>query len=66
MLSFSFNALASQLLWECKFFTIAKSGANIPVIVKRFCIIKVEPQWLKQLWNHENMFVTGVARVNEC
>ena len=23
-------------------------------------------EWLEQLWNHENMFKTGVVRVNEC
>ena len=26
----------------------------------------VEHQWLKHLWNHENMFETGVVRANEC
>ena len=26
----------------------------------------VELQWLEQLWNHENMFETGVVRANEC
>ena len=26
----------------------------------------VELQWLKYLWNHENMFETGVVRANEC
>ena len=25
-----------------------------------------ELQWLEHLWNHENMFETGVVRVNEC
>ena len=25
----------------------------------------VEPQWLEQLWNHENMFETGILRANE-
>ena len=25
-----------------------------------------ELQWLKHLWNHENMFETGVAQANEC
>ena len=24
----------------------------------------VEPKWLEQLWNHENM--SGVVRANEC
>ena len=26
----------------------------------------VELQWLEYLWNHENMFETGVVRSNEC
>ena len=28
-------------------------------------IATVEPQWLEKLWNHENMFETGVVRANE-
>ena len=23
-------------------------------------------QWLEHFWNHENMFETGVVRINEC
>ena len=26
----------------------------------------VEPQWLENLWNHENMFEIRVVRGNEC
>ena len=26
----------------------------------------VELQWLEHLWNHENMFETGVVRAYEC
>ena len=26
----------------------------------------VELQWFEHLWNHENMFETGVVRANEC
>ena len=26
----------------------------------------VDLQWLKHLWNHENMFETKVVRANEC
>ena len=26
----------------------------------------VELQWLEHLWDHENMFKTGVVRANEC
>ena len=25
----------------------------------------IELQWLKNIWNHENMFETGVVQVNE-
>ena len=33
----------------------------------QFCkIYTVELQWLEHLWNHENMFETGVVRANEC
>ena len=28
--------------------------------------ITVELQWLEHVWNQENMFETGVVRVNEC
>ena len=26
----------------------------------------VELQWLEHLWDYENMFETGVVRVNKC
>ena len=26
----------------------------------------VELQWLEHLWDHENMFETGVVQANEC
>ena len=26
----------------------------------------VELQWLEHLWNHENIFETGVVQANEC
>ena len=28
--------------------------------------VTVELQWLEHLWDHENMFETGVVRANEC
>ena len=28
--------------------------------------ITLELQWLAHLWDHENMFETGVVRANEC
>ena len=34
-----------------------------------FDFIKIstaELQWLKHLWNHENIFETGVVRASEC
>ena len=38
------------------------------VTCKRECasVYTVELQWLEHLWNHENMFETGVLRANEC
>ena len=29
-------------------------------------IYTVKLQWLEHLWDHENMFVTGVVRANVC
>ena len=29
-------------------------------------LYKIELQWVEHLWNHENMFETGVVRANEC
>ena len=29
-------------------------------------LLTVERQWLEHLWNHDNMFETGVVRANEC
>ena len=34
--------------------------------IKDIFTIAVELQWLEHLWNHENMFQTGVVLVNEC
>ena len=31
-----------------------------------FLLYTVELQWLERLWNHGNIFETGVVRVNEC
>ena len=36
------------------------------VLSKLFYINTVELQWLEHLWNHENMFETGVVRASEC
>ena len=33
---------------------------------QQICQHTVELQWLEHLWNHENMFETGVVRANEC
>ena len=35
------------------------------------CIINanlyiIELEWLEHVWNHENMFETGVVQANEC
>ena len=39
----------------------AYSGHLLEIIIST-----VELQWLVHLWDHENMFETGVVRVNEC
>ena len=42
---------------------------NLPVVSHSVLIVMVntvELQWLEHLWNHENMFETGVGRANEC
>ena len=31
-----------------------------------FVLSTVEVQWLEYLWNHKNMFETGVVRAYEC
>ena len=36
------------------------------VVSALFILDTVEHQWLEHLWDHENMFETGVVRVNEC
>ena len=40
---------------------ISKLSINLNIM-----ICTVELQWLEHLWNDENMFETGVVRVNEC
>ena len=37
---------------------------NIFIII--FIFFTVELQWLELLWNHENMFKTGLVQANEC
>ena len=39
---------------------------EIPDLWGRVDRYAVELQWLQHLWNHENMFETGVVRDNEC
>ena len=34
--------------------------------LRSVCPNTVELQWLKHLWNHENMFETGVVQASEC
>ena len=34
------------------------------VLLDRGQLYTVEPKWLEHLWNHENMFDTGVVRAN--
>ena len=43
------------------------SFALVPMYVHLSVTLStVELQLLKHLWNHENMFETGVVRANEC
>ena len=46
---------------------ITHSAAKLPRKRSlRHLFITVELQWLEHLWNHENMFETGLVRANEC
>ena len=40
-------------------------GKTFPQNLSEF-VNTVELQWLKHLWNHENMFKTEVVGANEC
>ena len=42
-----------------------KVSPRIAKVLKNVKMKNVELQWLEHLWNHENMFETGVVRVNE-
>ena len=42
-------------------YQVKEESCSLSVIV-----ITEEFQWLEHLWNHENMFETGVVRANEC
>ena len=49
------------------FFTSENFGSLLIGALVRFKKINtVELQWLEHLWNHENMFETGVVRAIEC
>ena len=40
---------------------------SLQLVVPCVCAtLTIELQWLERLWNHENMFETGVVRGNEC
>ena len=41
-------------------------GGGEGVNNEHFFSLKLWLQWLQHLWNHENMFETGVVRANEC
>ena len=75
------TALVQYMLGNCGFQTdIPDSCGTTPLMdalrvqnieIARMLISKhkvntVELQWLKHLWNHENMFETGLVRANEC
>ena len=55
------EALCSHLL------TAALGHLHLYTEIKEENIsITVELQWLEHLWDHKNMFETGVVRANEC
>ena len=37
----------------------------LSITMKQSSLITVELQWLEHLWDHENMFESGVVRANE-
>ena len=38
---------------------------GLVVLILGHCLSIVELQWLEHLWNHEDMFETGLVRANE-
>ena len=44
----------------------AASTAELDHSAFTACLCIVELEWLEHLWNHDNMFETGVVRGNEC
>ena len=50
-------------MFSMKYFELKCSGNGGVVFVMQFSTT-VELQWLEHLWNHEDMFETGVVRAN--
>ena len=67
----NFRPLLKVLFFESKF-NYTKQFIGICIQIFRFddsshsIPITVKLQWLKHLWDHENMFETGVVRANGC
>ena len=40
--------------------------SRVVVPDRRACTDVADASWLEHLWNHENMFETGVVRANKC
>ena len=51
-----------------KFKGVSQAGMRETVFFSVYLAIvnSAELEWLEHLWNHGNMFETGVVRVNEC
>ena len=61
-----FVELCQVLSWRCIWKIIQY---NVTFEWRSVCVSKlftVEFQWLQHLWNHENMFETGIVWANEC
>ena len=56
------KALSGKL--SCTGTDLLKKGRSCGIML--LIIPTVELQWLEHLWDHENMFETGVVRINEC
>ena len=54
---------------DCPSFAIKQEVIKLSSSIKKFgkhtVVYTVELKWLEHLWDHENLFETGVVRVNE-
>ena len=52
-------------LYSITHYSFEKKLLNIRALMVIVCPNTVELQWLEYLWNHENMFETGIVQANE-